>query len=287
MQEKEHNIVELIEELFASMLDKSDNELRSYLRGLPPVDAGQSRSIVVGNEHSTLVYNFDRDRTYYELRSQYAELARFPTKLIKNIAKEFSIDLRRAKMVVLANHLILSDCFVAEGLRFYEETARQSLIDAQIQIEKNGKQKTIARWRERNSHEYPFVKSAAIAELNKIGDLVPELVKSLEGHPLGVRNVYYKSDLRERERELSAKSEEFVESAKNLYLRIYKEQHELNSAAVGDKNSVEEKITAVAVAKNANISRTNFYYWCKEIGITPEEIKTQGIINARQELGLA
>lgn len=77
---------------------------------------------------------------------------------------------------------------------------------------------------------------------------MPELVKSLEGHPLGVENVYYKSDLSERERGSTAKSEEFVESAKNLFLRIYKKQQEINGA-VGDKNSVEEKITAAAVAK--------------------------------------
>ncbi len=286
MKKKEQNLVELVEELFTSMLDKPDNELRAYLRGLPPVDAGQSCSIIVENSHSTFVYNFDRDKICYELSSQYAELARFPTKLIKNIAKEFSVDLRRAKMVVLANHLILSDCFVEEGLRYYEEAARQGLANAQIQIEKNGKQKAIAKWREGNSHKYPSVKSLAIGELNKVKDLVPELVKSLEGHPLGVENVYYKSDLREREKDLTAKSKEFVESAKNLYLRIYKEQQELNSAAVGDKNSVEEKITAAAVAKNTNINRTNFYYWCKKIGITPEEIKTQAIIIARQELGL-
>lgn len=268
MKENKREFIEMIDEWFEPLKDKTEQELREFLRREKPVDAGSSHTERVGNSYSILVYNVDLQTLIYRMRWKYSEVALFESKEIEYLMKEYEIDEVQAKAILFANHLALCDQFANEGLEAFKKLLSDVLESAFLNIGDKIISDALNQFRKHSPQAETFVDRIGLSYIDRLKQNVHLFIKTPDvGRPKGTKNKEQKSrDAKELE-------------IRTVIREIIKDSYGL--IAVNDLDKIIEgetpRITKSAVAEKLMVSRGTLDNWLTECELDFETLAEEEI----------
>lgn len=119
--------IEKAEEWFQTIPQSSEQELREFLKGDQPVDAGKSFSQIRGTSYSLLIHNMDYEALRFKQRKLFAENAIFSRKQIKFLEQKYDISEFQARAVNFVNLLLLCDAHEDEAVELHKQIVEKFL----------------------------------------------------------------------------------------------------------------------------------------------------------------
>jgi hypothetical protein len=245
--------------------------IREYVRSRPPADAGEHRSIVIKDKVGTLTYTYDVEQVEYSLKSGYADSIKLLQANVKANMRKFLLSEDEAKALLLLEHLMARDEFVAKGLSSFEQKAHHLLEDSSSYLKEEINALTLVEWSRSEGRSVKDTKAIKKAAL----DIAAEMAKQrLEmpgrGRPKGSRTAREEEEIHRLNRERQSK---IVQAMGQLFRKIYE--------ATSNEFAAEDAITRKAVAEEIPCNRKTLDAWLKLMQKGFDELKNDTLESIR------
>ena len=247
MNKQDTEFFKQTEQWFASITDKSEEGLRSYLRGESPADAGESLTQKVSSRSALLIYDCDSEALRFKLLQKFAELAVFDRREIKHLKKNLGLNDVQAEAVRFANLMILRNEYIREGIETFEKFVTTSLSAMFKTIDKEVVSQTLKEFR----------KTSRQAKTTLVEGIGLSYVERLKQNA----SLFTKNPNVGRPRDVENKMEEIRSAIEEVFRASFGKINGSNIEDILSGKISAPRITKIKVARELNISRPQFDEW--------------------------
>lgn len=271
MKKDNTEFFEQTEKWFVAIPDKTENGLRTYLKGERPADAGTSVTQKASNKSALLIYNYDLEAVRYKLRRKFSESAIFHRQEIKKYLKEtFSLNQLQAEAVRFANVMILRNKYVKELIKTFDKFITTTLSAAFKTIDEEGISNQLKDFRKASKKtKTTFVDGIGLSYIERLKQNAYLFIKTPNmGRPVDTED----------------KTEKIVLAIKELLKKGFGSMDKSNIDEILNGNIPTPKITKTQVANSLDTTRPTLDTWLLNSNLDFEEQVNQAQIEFYKEL---
>lgn len=135
VSEREELIILAAEEFFKVTPHHNETELRDFIKGDPPVDAGKTYPLVRGNSYSLLIYSIDYESLRYKQRQVFAENVNFSAKDITSLMKKYEITNFQARALNFLYLIYLCEMYENKAVETHKMIVGTFMDETFVKIE--------------------------------------------------------------------------------------------------------------------------------------------------------